>query len=475
MASRISLSGSEWHIRKDEINPEDFLAGAPLTGGRHGWVRALVPGNIQSDLETAHIFKPLWYGVGDPALADAARHDWWYCRDFDINGTDPDQRVHLVFGGVDEDCEVWLNGVRIGGHAGMYQQFWFEVSDTIQREEKNRIIVKLNRMPEVLVPSLIASDGAYSGGKTPYNFIQGVNRTRQVLKRLKSPTNFSYDWGTNIWTLGIWKDVCLEITGAARIAWIQVSSRLNGSHREASVPVSIEVDSDRDLDCRTVFILSGNGADESIAQLVSLKKGNNRIEAVLTVHNPTLWWPCGQGEQPLYTVEARLEDMAAQVIDSKTVRTGIREIRWEQVEGAPEDFINPFRLIVNGRPVRTMGSNLVPPDLLFGRIMERGPRLLQLAKAAGINTLRLWGGGVILPEGMYDLADELGILLFQEFPMANCLPERDKEFLVNLEDTVRNIVRQIRNHPSIIEWSGGNEMAWVQGTDHPALHVMERV
>ena len=154
---------------------------------------------------------------------------------------------------------------------------------------------------------------------------------------------------------------------------------------------------------------------------------------------------------------------------------GVRDIRWEQVEGAPADFINPYQLVINGRPVRMIGSNTLPPDLLFGRMDERGPRLIQLAHQAGMNTLRVWGGGVFPSEAMLDLADELGLMLSQEFPMSSCRPETDDVFLANLEATVSQLVKRYRNHACINEWSGGNEMWWYQGDDHAALHLLERI
>lgn len=158
--------------------------------------------------------------------------------------------------------------------------------------------------------------------------------------------------------------------------------------------------------------MSGHGAEVTATFDTVLKKGRNIVKGEMALESPALWWPNGQGTQPLYLLETRLEDIArGMMLDDRKTRFGIRELRWEQVEGAPADFIIPFKLLVNGRPVRTMGSNLIPPDLLFGRIMERGPRLLELAKRAGMSMLRLWGGGVVLPEDMYDLADEYGIML----------------------------------------------------------------
>ena len=120
-----------------------------------------------------------------------------------------------------------------------------------------------------------------------------------------------------------------------------------------------------------------------------------------------------------------------------------------------------------------MGSNIVPPDLLFGRIRDNGLRLIRLAHEAGFNKLRVWGGGIILPGDMYELADELGIMLFQEFPLSQ-YPFDDPAFVVNLKDAAINIVKQLGNHPCIIEWSGGNEVPW-GSSNHPALEVLREV
>ena len=150
-------------------------------------------------------------------------------------------------------------------------------------------------------------------------------------------------------------------------------------------------------------------------------------------------------------------------------------MRWVHTEGAPADFISRYQLVINGRPVRTIGSNLIPPDLLFGRMGPRTLNLIRRAKAAGMNTLRLWGGGVILHDEAYDLADELGIMLVQELPLANNWPEVDAVSLANLETTMRNVVRQVRNHPSIIELDGGNEMPWNSTTKHPALQLLQKI
>jgi len=436
-----------------------------------GWVAATVPGNIQADLEAAHQFTPLWYGVGDARLHEAARQDWWYRKDVPVPATFAGQRVTLVFDGVDHECEVFFNGERIGANAGMYRRFWFDVSRAVRPGQVNRLAVRIARMPEDLRAAVLDAD-APGGPKVG----QASNAVRQRLKELKSPTNSAYDWAVAVYTLGIWKDVRLEASGPARLDWVGVRATLSDDRAEAGIQVRLDLDSLASLPVKLTLLATHDTSSAHTEFGADLRPGTNHLETAFSVREPALWWPAGHGQQPMYklVVEVRHADNGT-LLDRRTTRFGIRDIRWEQTPGTPADFVNPLRLVVNGRPVRQLGSNLLPPDCLFGRMDARGPRLIELAQAAGINCLRLWGGGVILSEAIYNRADELGIMLLQEFPLANCAPETDAVFLGNLAATAVNIVKQVRNHPSIVEWSGGNEMLWKNGDAHPALRVLEKV
>jgi beta-mannosidase len=458
----LQLSGPDWWIQ--------------AAGADGQQIPAQVPGNIQADVERAHLLKPLWYGVGDPRLADVATKDWWYRKEFDLPPQLKNKRLRLIFEGIDFEAEIWLNDQLLGTRAGQFRRFEFDVADVVKIGEKNKLAVKITRMPEEIGHCLAVSDGALSGADTPNNFVDCYIHTRQVLQGLKSVTNFAYDWGFNVYTLGIWQDVWLEASGSSAIQWVQIETQLSDDYRQATVKVRIEIDSQVATKARASFRVQGHGPAHTVTVENQLAAGNNIIEAQLPLHEPALWWPNGQGEQPLYDLQVRLAETSfGDELDSKSARFAIREIRWQQTEGAPRDFINPYSLLVNGRPIRMMGSDVVPPDLFFGRNAERAPRLVQLAQAAGMNTLRIWGGGVTLPPQFYDRADELGIMVSQEFPLANSWPETGPVFLANLRDTVTSLVKVLRNHPSIIEWVGGNEMPWQQGTDHPALHVLEQV
>lgn len=465
----LDLSGRDWWIHEDAGDGPAAMPRADVSAP--GWVAATVPGNIQADLEAAFRLKPLWYGAGDPRMADVARKDWWYRKDFLVPASFDGKRATLVFDGVDHECEVWLNGTKIGAHAGMFKRFGFDVAGVVRPGQTNQLAVKIFRMPPELDEVTLGADAP--GGP---NVGAAVHTTRQVLRELKSPTNAAWDWSVAVYTLGIWKGVRLEATGPARIDWTRVQTRLGGDYSKAQIRATFDVDSLAEMNARMRVRITGHGADVVKTVTAALETGHNLVDVEIPLEKPALWWPAGQGDQPLYHLHCELvESESGAVSDSRNVRFGVREIRWEQVPGASADFNNPLKLVVNGRPVRQMGSNLLPPDALFGRISQRGPRVLRLAEAAGINCLRLWGGGVILPEEMYDLADELGIMMLAEFPLANCLPETDPVFLAHLEETVRNILAQTRNHPCIVEWTGGNEMPWANATDHPALHLLRRL
>jgi beta-mannosidase len=466
------LSGADWRGFEESAGTgaERGLFDVPLSSPEA--IPATVPGNVQSDLEAAHLLNPLWYGAGDPRLHEAARKDWWYRKDFPVPVGFAGRRLTLVFDGVDHDCAVWINGHSLGRHAGMFRRFWFDASAYLRAGEVNRVAVRIARMPDDIAPLVVQTDG--SGVGSP--FVEGIARTRVTLKDLKSPTNWGWDWGTNLWTLGIWKDVRLEAGGPARIDWVRVQSALRDDHAAATITAALEIDSASALPARMVFRISGHGSAATASVERVLVPGPNTVEARLPLDHPALWWPNGHGNQALYTLQAEVLPVAGgPASDARTTRFGVRDIRWIHTEGAPADHVNRFQLVLNGRPIRTMGSNLIPPDLLFGRMGPRSRLLLQRAKAAGMNALRLWGGGVILHDDAYDLADELGIMLLQELPLANSWPETDAVFLRNLEATARNIFRQLRNHPAIIELDGGNEMPWNSTTQHPALQLLQQI
>ena len=505
----IALSGTDWKIR-DDLQGQGIAQGYfNADSAESGWIPAQVPGNIQVDVEAAHLVGPLWYGAVNTNLYEVARKDWWYRKDFVVPATYTGRRITLDFDGVDERCKVWLNGALIGENSGMFRRFWFDVSGVALPGQTNRLAVQINRMPEELVTVLKGSDGPYNGpmGGLP-------DRTRRVLKDLKTQGDLGFDWSANVWALGIWKDVRMVATGPARIDWTRVETTLDDNFKHATVRATLEVDSLTNQSYEAVFRITGHG--QKIVKHVSAKlvNGHNRIMTELSLNRPALWWPNGQGEQPLYALEAELQPTGGELLsDRGSTHFGVRELQWGFTESpmgsktndvlnfngrakncnlrqlrwlssddAPANFTNRYQLFVNGRAVRTIGSAPILPYLLPGCGRAHELQLLHFAKNAGMNFLRLngGGGGPLFDDAWYDLADELGIMVSYEYPVANTILDSDPLLLTNLDATCRSMIKQSRNHPSIVEYAGGSEMGnldkdWTTLARSPAVLLMQKI
>lgn len=460
---------------RDQMLSTEIWTVEPIVAGSFkvpaGGIPALVPGDVHDDLERAGLLQPHEVGMGDPRWLDVARTGWRYRTILVVPEFDDSRRVWLDFDGVDFTCRVLIDGVTVAEHSGMYRRFTFEITQAVRSGARAVLEVEIDALPEGIDDALRAADGPLSDEGGPNFFVFVNNRIRRALKDLKSPTAGSYDWAVNTWTVGIWRDVRLRITGPSRIEHLRIGTDCTA--RSAALTCRLELTDSLTHESIVRFVV--RDPDGAVVSTTSrlVAAGVDQCTVAMNIPDPALWWPIGYGDQPLYSVTAELATSdGMQVDDSLTHRIGLRRIEWAHVDGAGAGFINPFRLVVNGVTVRTMGSNLVPPDLLYGRIGRHGTWLLHAAASAGFNTLRVWGGGVLLPDALYDLADELGILLLHEFFLANCLPETDEEFLYALDATVRSVIQRVRHHPSIVEWGGGNELLWKQADDHPALQAM---
>lgn len=467
MPRRFSLSDSRWQLSA----ADDELLGFSVQG-----IPARVPGNVQDDLESAGLLAPNDIGMGDPRWLTIGRSAWIYRRSISIPPLRAEDRVRLVFDGVDFSCRIRIDGIEVGANSGMFRRFVVDISSHVRSGSIATLEVEIAGAPDGIEDALRASDGEMSGEGSPDFFVYANNHIRRALGDLKSPTAASYDWAVNTWTIGIWRDVELVVTGQMWIDELRVDVVLDDD--KAFLNLSAEVWGDISGSPIVRFtVLDPDGG--IAAQTVVERSGSDQLwtaSGLLRIDSPRLWWPAGFGEHPLYSVRAEVASTGqSRATDSVERRVGMRNVQWCPVEDAPEGSLNHFQLLVNGVRIRTIGSNLITPDLLYGRIGRHATWLLRAALAAGMNTLRLWGGGVLLPDALYDFADEHGLMFIQEFFLGNCLPEDDEEFLENLDQTVRSIVRRVRHHASIIEWGGGNEMHWLEADDFPALRVMRSV
>jgi beta-mannosidase len=487
---RLLLSGTNWWIHEEVGGGGEQRGMSEAEVASPGWIPATVPGNIQADLEAARLIPPFWFESQDPRLAkppssgkpiswaemwnrsdftqpggdprfvDTARKNWWYRRDFTVPPAFQGQRAKLVFDGVDHECEVYLNGRKVGAHAGMYRRVGYDVGSLLRPGQVNQLAVRIARMP----PSLEKHIGMPSQ----------IKAYRHELSEIKAPS-YGLDWGIGVYALGIWRDVWLEASGPARIEDVRVQTKLDPLRPRAQVIARLEVDSSEPMAVKARFRIEGHGANGSKEIGTVLATGSNQIEAVLELSQPALWWPNGQGDHPMYQLSCELLDRRGAILHRRGTRFGVREIRWVPVENAPQDASVLSQLVVNGRKVRLVGSNFIPVDLLPGRQHAKAEWLLRMVHQAGMNVVRNWGGVILRDEG-YDLADDLGIMIQQEMPATNsgeAWPEEYAAYTAAMERAAMSLIKQLRNHPCLVEWTGGNEMGW-PGDDSPVPAMLRK-
>ncbi|MEV4169669.1 glycoside hydrolase family 2 protein [Nonomuraea sp. NPDC049709] len=393
-----------WSLSSDGSSHE--LDGVPAT----------VPGCVHTDLLAAGLIDDPYLDGNEHRLSWIGRTDWIYRTTFTWS-PDEHERTDLVCEGLDTVATLTLNGTRLGDTANQHRSYRFPVRHLL-REGDNELVVRFGSAyayAEERRAALGERPGAYD---EPYPFIR------------KMACNFGWDWGPNVVTAGIWRPIGLESWSRARLAEVRPIARADGT---VEVSVRVERTTEEPLD------LTAEVAGVTAEQRV---EGRAAVLA-LQVPGAGLWWPRGYGDQPLYDLTVRL---GAQEWRG---RIGFRDVELDR---------EAFRLKVNGVPVFVRGVNWIPDDCFPSRITrERLAERFGQATAAGVNLLRVWGGGRYESEDFYDLADELGLLVWQDFPFACAAYPEEEPFRSEVEAEARQNVARLAPHPSLVLWCGNNE------------------
>ena len=469
----ISLSGLSWELKGYwpyvPVKEKSMETGQTLQGVTN-WIPAKVPGGVHYDLWKAGLIEDPYFGQNSLKCEWVENRWWMYRTSFpgQMQGMDlTRERVTLCFPGLDYEAEVFFNDENCGSHVGMYTPFTIELTGKIR--EENRLVVLLKGVPQEMGQI----------GFTSRTFTQ------------KSRFNYKWDFSTRLVNIGIWRDGKLCVGQEGRLddlhidtdagengGRIFVSARAEdfGTGKEGDLAVRISVKGPflrEDRDAAALRKLAGgkDAASEddvqegafSLCLTVPVKDG--RIEETLEVENPALWNPNGAGRPWLYRVCLELvkqDQKGERVLERIEKRTGIRSLSMAQNDGAPKGAL-PYTFVVNGRKVYIKGVNMTPLDHLYGNVTKEQYAYLVTAMVnAGVNLVRVWGGGLIETEEFYDLCDENGILIWQEFIQSSSgidnIPSRRPEFLKLLKETSEWAVKEKRNHVSLAVYSGGNEL-----------------
>ncbi|MDO4292524.1 MAG: glycoside hydrolase family 2 TIM barrel-domain containing protein [Eubacteriales bacterium] len=467
-----SLSGLPWQVKGYwpyvPLKEKSMETGQTLQGVTD-WLPATVPGGIHQDLFRAGLIGDPYFGQNSLACEWVENRWWMYRTEFGpvLEGQDlRREAAELVFLGLDYEAEVFFNGVSCGSHTGMYDAFRVELTGRVQ--DKNELLVLFKGIPQEM-------------GQIGY-----TSRTSTQ----KSRFNYKWDFSTRLVNIGFWQDVVIRLLPPAELSDLSVSGTLQKGEGELLVsarltdrrtrsgPLRLCLWAEGPFDRRSQIIKELDGGKtepkpavrhfETELSLTERSLTDGKVSARLSVPEPALWQPRGSGRPFLYEVHLELFSGERRLWE-KTLQTGIRSLSLTQNEAAPADAL-PYTFVVNGRKTYIRGMNLTPLDHLYGCVgRERYEALTAALAAANVNLARVWGGGLIEKEEFYDLCDENGILVWQEFIQSSSgidnKPCEEEAFLALLERAATACVRQKRNHVSLAVYSGGNEL--MEAPDRP--------
>ncbi|XP_056422462.1 beta-mannosidase isoform X3 [Hyla sarda] len=363
------------------------------------------------------------------------------------------QKVNLVCEGIDTISTIVLNNVSIAKTQNMFSRYTVDISKVVK--EKNYIEIKIEsavdwakeKSTQHAYPIPPDCPPKVQNGECHVNFIR------------KAQCSFSWDWGPSFPTQGIWKDIRIEAYNLVHLKYISYTSVFDKTTSQWSVVVEPVFDSVsmNVLPAHVVIRIPEIQVDQS--HDLSIIPGQQAYEIIIKIYKNTsidLWWPNGYGFQTHYNMSVTFHFEGEYIIEKNTkIYFRTVELIEEPIDGSPG---LSFYMKINGVPIFLKGSNWIPADSFQDRVnSDKLHNLLQSAVDANMNTLRVWGGGIYESDEFYNICDDLGIMVWQDFMFACSLYPTDDWFLDTVREEVIHQIRRLKSHPCIIVWSGNNE------------------
>jgi beta-mannosidase len=409
---RISELHDGWTVRAVGGALPDAIAGLAIP--------AVVPGCVHLDLMAAGLIPDPYLGQNEEAVAWVGAVDWRYERTLWWDGSASNEHVDLVADGLDTVATIELNDTVVAHTANMHRSYRFPVARLLQPGE--------NRLAITFAAGIAAAERASAElGPRPYISAHPFNALR------KMACNFGWDWGPDLVTAGIWRSLRLETWARARIASVRPLVSVDGTTGRLTTHVDIE-------------------GDQSLP--VTVVVGGHSGSSIIEVPDVRLWWPVGEGEQALYDVTVTLGDG----VDEWRGRVGFRTV---ELDTSDDEHGTRFVLSVNGRALFARGVNWIPDDCFPSRVTRaRYAERLTQARDMNVNVVRVWGGGIYESDDFYAACDELGLLVWQDFPFACAAYAEEEPLRSEVVAEARDAVARLSPHPSLAIWNGCNENIW---------------
>lgn len=402
---------------------------------------ATVPGAVQHDYQKGKKLPHFSIGTNVDAYKELEDLFWCYQTSFSQPQVEADEELVFFSKGIDYEFDILLNGQLLLHQAGMFTPVRLVLDEANQGQNTLEVIIY------------------------PIPKAEGQSEGRlQAIMAVKPPVTYSWDWHPRLVTVGIWDETGISIEAKAGILSTDFTYQLNEELSRADISYSFKTTAGAAGHTFEWTLKDVNGA-------VKLRETGKidipKQQLNLSLDKPELWWTYDHGSPYLYTAQLQIRDEAGRPLSQETVRVGFRNVELVMNEGAwsePMDFpksrsVPPFTMRLNNQIIFAKGSNWVHPEVFYGLITpERYREQLELVQELNMNMLRVWGGGITNKAAFFEQCDEMGILVWQEFPLAcNPYPD-DPHYLEILEQEAASIIKTVRQHPCLSMWSGGNEL-----------------
>ena len=419
------------------------------------WRTAEVPGTVHTDLLKHNVIENPFYRLNEHDVQWVDKEDWVYKTSFTISKeTLEKEQLEIEFQGIDTYSDIYVNNSKVLSTDNMFRSYKVDVKEYL-KEGDNELKIILESPIKKGIEKYDAIDYQIEVSDNDLAKIGKVEGDKKVsVFSRKAGYHFGWDWGPRLVTSGIWRPVILKNWNHFKIEDVFIRQKILKD--SAQLSVEIEILSTKELEKSELGISINDTL--VVTKEYSLKEGKNKFTVPFTIKNPKLWWPNGMGKQHLYDINVKMNYKNHS--DEKRNRVGLRTI---ELLREKDSIGTSFYFKVNGVPTFMKGANYIPQDLFLPRVKDSNyHHILHSAKEANMNMIRVWGGGFYENKEFYDLCDEMGLLVWQDFMFACAMYPGDTEFLENVKQEAIDNVKRLRNHTSIALWCGNNEVlsAW---------------
>lgn len=416
-------------------------------------IRANVPGTVYGALLAEKLIPDPYYRDNELEVLPLMENDFSFTTEFMVDEEMMScDRLILRFDGLDTLADIYVNGEWIGRAFNMHRTWEYDLTGKeYAREGRNELNVVLHSPTKYIKEEnkKVYTDGSHEA-------MEGFPHLR------KAHCMFGWDWGPRLPDAGIFRDVCLLGIEKKRLDSVYITQ----IHNVGKVTLDFDISLDgyaENKDGKIRISVTDPDGKKNVETVKSLPEAED-MECSLEIREPQLWWPRGYGKQPLYCVKVELFDGSGNELDSWERRIGLRTMT---VNTEKDEWGSCFAHEVNGVKIFAMGADYIPEDCLLGRNSEKRTRkLLEEAAWANHNCIRVWGGGYYPDDYFYDICDELGLIVWQDFMYACASYELDDRFEDNIIRETEDNVKRIRHHACLGLWCGNNEIE---------LQILEKV